>query len=90
VVLAATKRGRISGSEASVSSFTRYMATWRGRTTFCVLLFSLSCDGFDLETLGNRFQNCINGDLTVLHVNDVPQNLLRHLQTDRRSRVSEE
>ena len=24
---------------------TRYMETWRGRTTFCVLLFSLSCDG---------------------------------------------
>ena len=70
----------ISGSEASVSSFTRYMATWRGRLSSCVLLFSLSCDGLIWKRLGHGFLNGVDGDLAVLHMDQVLQNLLRHLQ----------
>ena len=70
----------ISGSEASVSSLTRYMATCRGIHDLLRIALFLELRLLHLELLRDRFLDRVDGHLAVLHMNQVLQNLLRHLQ----------
>ena len=73
----------ISGSDAEVSCFTRYMAIWRGKGDGLGVGAHLQVLIAQAELFADTLLDQLDGDLLFLRGDDVAQNLLRGGQIER-------